>query len=168
MASAETLVTARLTLTPLAVADAAEMADVLSDPGLYTFTGGEPPSRDQLAERYRFQLAGAPPGETWHNWIIRLEGAALGYVQATVTGAQADLAWVVGVPWQGRGYAREAATAMRDCLAGRGVTAFSAHVHPEHEASQRVAASLGLRPSGRLDAEGEMIWTGSGLPAAER
>lgn len=159
MASTARLVTERLVLTPLVVADAAEMLAVLCDRQLYAFTGGEPPTFDQLEQRYRVQSAGSPnEGETWHNWIIRLDGAAIGFVQATVIGDEADLAWVVGLPWQNHGYATEASTAMRDWLKGRGVEGFSAHVHPKHGVSERVATHLGLRPTGQLDGEGEMIW----------
>jgi RimJ/RimL family protein N-acetyltransferase len=151
--------TARLTLTPLDSSDAAEMVVVLSDEALYGFTGGEPPTRAELEERYRHQTAGGPgPEEVWLNWIVRLEGDAIGFVQATVTGDLADLAWVVGVPWQRHGYASEASIAMRDWLLQRDVTRFSAHIHPDHAASNGVATSLGLRASGELDADGEMIW----------
>jgi hypothetical protein len=39
---------------------------------------------------------------SWHNWIVRSRttGSAVGYVQATVTGDTADVAWLVGVRWQ--------------------------------------------------------------------
>jgi RimJ/RimL family protein N-acetyltransferase len=159
MSSTEPLRTARLGMTPLDLSDAAEMVDVLSNPSIYGFTGGEPPSLDQLEEQYRRQVAGSPrDGETWHNWVLRLDGSAIGYVQATVTGESAELAWVVGPSWQGRGYATEASAAMRDWLADQGVTRFSAHIHPDHLASNAVAASLGLHPTGRLDDEGESIW----------
>lgn len=47
----------------------------------------------------------------WHNGIVRLraERAAVGFVQATITGDTADVAWLIGVPWQRRGIAIEAA-----------------------------------------------------------
>lgn len=159
MASSGTLVTARLSLTPLVVPDAKAMVDVLSDRDLYRFTGGEPPTLEELEGLYRFQVAGSPnDGETWHNWIVRRVGAPIGYVQATVTGDQADLAWVIGTAWQGQGYATEAATAIRDWLADQGVRGFSAHIHPDHHASHRIGTRLGLCPTGELDDEGEMIW----------
>ena len=149
----------RLTLAPLAVADAVEMVEVLCDPDLHTFTGGEPPTLDELEKRYRRQSAGsAEKIETWHNWIVRLDGGAIGYVQATVRGDVADLAWVVGRPWQGRGYGTEASKAMRDWLSDRGITRFSAHIHPHHAASNAIAAKLGLHRTGQLDDDGEMIW----------
>lgn len=159
MSVTDSISTPRLKLDPLVVADAVEMVGVLSDPALYTFTGGEQPTLDQLDERYLYQSAGsANEAETWHNWILRLDDTAIGYVQATVTGDCADLAWVVGVPWQGSGYATEASTAIRDWLAERGTVRFSAHIHPEHTASQVVASRLGLTPTGGFDDDGEMIW----------
>jgi RimJ/RimL family protein N-acetyltransferase len=72
----------------------------------------------------------------------------------------AELAWVIGTPWQGRGYAGEAAVAAAGFLREAGVAPLTAHVHPSHEASQRVAARIGLTPSGRLDADGEEVWSG--------
>jgi RimJ/RimL family protein N-acetyltransferase len=135
------------------------MVVVLSDEALYGFTGGEPPTLAEIEERYRHQSAGGPgTDEVWHNWIVRLGGDAIGFVQATVTGNLAELAWVVEVPWQGHGHASEASIAMRDWLLGRGVGRFSAHIHPDHMASNAVATSIGLTASGELDADGEMIW----------
>lgn len=159
MSVTESISTARLTLTPLDVADALEMVGVLSEPALYTFTGGEPPTLDQLEDLYRSQSAGASrDGEIWHNWILRLDNTAIGYVQATVKGDNADLAWVVGSPWQGSGYATEASKAVRDWLVDHGAARFSAHIHPDHSASTAIATRLGLQSTGQLDDEGEMIW----------
>jgi RimJ/RimL family protein N-acetyltransferase len=160
------LVATRVLLEPLAVAHAEELVGVLADPALYAVTGGEPPSLDRLRERYRAQLAGpAEPGERWHNWVVRLRdgdstGPAIGYVQATVTGhgRVAELAWVVGVPWQGNGYAAEAAAATAEALRADGVTELQAHVAPGHAASEAVARRVGLRPTGRLDSDGEQLW----------
>lgn len=159
VSTTESISSARLILTPLDVADAAEMVNVLSDQELYTFMGGEPPTLDQLEELYRHQSAGSTAdSETWHNWILRLNGRAIGYVQATVKGEVADLAWVVGSLWQGFGYATEASEAMRRWLADQGIPRFSAHIHPNHDASKAIAGKLGLQPTGQLDDEGEMIW----------
>ena len=158
----EQIRTQRLTLDPLAVSDANEMATVLADVSLYRFIGGEPPSTSDLEELYRFQVGGSPrEGETWHNWVVRAEGAAAGYVQATVIAGEADLAWVIGVPWQGQGYATEAARAMRDWLVSTGVTRFTAHIHADHGASGSVAEALDLTSTGATDESGEIIWESS-------
>jgi RimJ/RimL family protein N-acetyltransferase len=43
-------------------------------------------------------------------------------------------------------------------LAAHGVERFTAHIHPEHAASGRVAAAAGLRPTEEVDSGGEVIW----------
>ena len=137
------------------------MALVLEDTALYAFTGGSPPSLSDLETLYVAQVAGPSSGdEVWHNWIMRSveTGLAMGFVQATVTGNAADIAWVVGVKWQRRGFASEAASAMCEWLGSNGVERFTAHIHPEHVASQRVAASLGLRRTLEVDGDGEVVW----------
>jgi RimJ/RimL family protein N-acetyltransferase len=155
--------TTRLLLLPLQPEDAAEMAAVLADPALYTFIGGSPPAADELETRYRAWQVGAPrASEAWHNWVIRLldGGAAIGHLQATVIGASggtADIAWVVGTPWQGRGYATEAAVALVDWLESSGVGAITAHIHPENAGSGRVAAKAGLEATEEV-VDGEVIW----------
>lgn len=162
------LETRRLRLDPLQVADAAAMVDVLASPALYRFTGGTPPTIADLERRYTAQVAGGPgaaesskepAGESWHNWIVRLRsGEAIGFVQATVTAHEADVAWLIGVEHQGAGYAREAVDAMCTSLAATEVTVLHAHIHPEHVASRRVAAAVGFQPTGTRDDEGEEIW----------
>ena len=88
-------------------------AAVLSDPALHAFIGGAPSSARALRERYERLVAGSPdPAVSWHNWVVR-EGAHLtGTVQATVTDdTHAEIAWVIGTPWQGRRLACENNTA---------------------------------------------------------
>ncbi|HYN67944.1 MAG TPA: GNAT family N-acetyltransferase [Ornithinibacter sp.] len=153
----------RLRLEPLRVEHADAMVAVLADAGLYTFTGGTPPTLEHLRQRYGHQVAGSgDPSEEWHNWVVYLgaAGPAVGFVQATVhpEESSAELAWVVGERWQGRGIAREAAALVLDHLLGSGrVRRVVADVHPEHVASQRVAASLGLAPTDRV-VDGEVQW----------
>ncbi|MGE7439421.1 GNAT family N-acetyltransferase [Kitasatospora sp. NPDC001175] len=158
--------TGRLDLLPLRVEHAEEMAEVLGDPRLHTFIGGEPYGPQALRARYQRMTAGSPePGELWLNWVLRLreESRLVGAVQATVSGSTAELAWVIGTPWQGRGYATEAARALLDRLVGQPfapavpLTAVVAHIHPDHHASAAVATALGLRPAGRRD-DGELRW----------
>jgi RimJ/RimL family protein N-acetyltransferase len=68
-----------------------------------------------------------------------------------VRGSTAELAWVVGTAYQGRGYATEAATAVRDSLlrgeTGTPMVALEAHIAPGHHASEAVAQHLGLTPT---------------------
>ncbi|WP_432947853.1 GNAT family N-acetyltransferase [Kribbella sp. CA-253562] len=178
--------TERLELLPLRVEYAGEMAGVLSARELYGFIGGEPPSVEQLTDRYRRQVAGSGrPGEHWLNWVISLDGVLVGYVQATVTGDEVEIAWVVGADWQGQGIAKEAAIGLAEWLrhsspaversvvgdsagravrgdagaaSGNGDLRIVAHVHPGHAASQAVARAVGLSATGELDADGEELW----------
>jgi RimJ/RimL family protein N-acetyltransferase len=152
--------TERLDLEPLAVAHADEMVEVLADPSLYTVIGGAPPSHDELRERYRRQLAGpADEGERWHNWVLRRRdtGAAAGYLQTTVTGLDAEVAWVLGAAHQGHGFATEAARTVVEAIAAAGVPLLSAYVAPGHAPSEAVARRLGLRPTGDVR-DGEVRW----------
>jgi len=155
------LETRRLMLAPLQVADAHEMVDVLADPELYGFIGGEPPSLRDLQARYRSQFAGpAADDEVWHNWILRLKasGRPIGFVQAAVTRDTADVAWVVGTDWQRRGFASEAAVEMCRWLRQVGLGSLTAHNQPDHVASERVAAAAGLGRTAERDADGEIVW----------
>ena len=172
MLPVETIVTARLALVPLRVDDADEMVGVLADPALYAFTGDSPPDLANLRARYARQATGrsADGAEQWLNWIARLRdsGEGIGFAQATVAanGLRADVAWLIGVPWQGRGFAAEAATAVVAWLKGAGVLVIEAHVHPDHQASEAVARRAGLAPTETFDGDGERIWR-SGTRVAE-
>jgi RimJ/RimL family protein N-acetyltransferase len=156
------IATDRLELVPLALDDAAEMVGVLADPNLYAFIGGAPPTLAELERQFPKWAHGSPrSGEDWHNWVIRLrdDGTAIGHLQATVVGdgRQADVAWLIGTPWQGRGYASEAARAMTAWLEATGVPTITAHIEAGHEASGRVAAAAGLEPTSVIEG-GEVVW----------
>jgi RimJ/RimL family protein N-acetyltransferase len=147
-------------LDPLRVADAAEMVGVLGAPALYSYIGGRPPTLGELTEQYRRQVVGRSVDgrEEWLNWIVRVEESAVGYVQATVhEGARAVVAWVIGLEWQGRGYATAAAAELVAVLRSRGVRRIEAYIVPGHAASERVAARIGLAATGHLS-EGEQMW----------
>lgn len=141
------------------------MVSVLADPALYEFTGGEPPTEEQLTRRYTAQSQGHSPDgtEQWINMIVVLHPGAqpIGFVQATVpaNGRPAEIAWVIGAPWQGQGHAAEAARQLLAHLAERGVTEVLAHIHPDHTASQRIATHLGLHPTSQV-VDGEIAWRG--------
>lgn len=93
----------------------------------------------------------------------RVDGRALGTVQATVTqdasGTIAEVAWVIATPHQAQGCAREAASIMVAWLRKHGVSAVVAHVHPDHQASQRVAFAVGLTATTTV-VDGEIRWEG--------
>jgi RimJ/RimL family protein N-acetyltransferase len=155
----------RLLLEPLKVGHAEEMAPLLADPGLYAFTGASPVTLDELRRRYERQVRGHSEDghQRWLNWIVRLEqtGAPVGAVQATMTahsdGLAADLAWLIAVPHQRRGYATEAATVLARWLREQGAQVLAANIHPRHEASMDVARALGMTPTDEV-IDGEIRW----------
>lgn len=155
----------RFRLRALRVDDADTMVSVLADPSLHQFTGGEPPSRDELARRYAVQARGISPDgtERWVNSIVLLGEAEvpIGYVQATipVDGDTAEIAWVIGRAWQGDGHASRAARLFVEDLAHQGIRCIVAHIHPDHSASQRIASRLGMGPA-TVVVDGEVRWEG--------
>ncbi|WP_399894903.1 GNAT family N-acetyltransferase [Streptomyces sp. BBFR51] len=162
--SAEAIGTGRLDLEPLRVDHADEMARVPADPALHTFIGGVPDTPQALRSRYERLAKGSPdPAVSWLNWVIRLRAqeCLTGTVQATVRttgqGLVAEIAWVVGSVWQGRGIATEAARGLVGRLARQRVRSVIAHIHPEHHASAAVALAAGLTPTGRWH-DGELRW----------
>ncbi|MET9265812.1 GNAT family N-acetyltransferase [Amycolatopsis sp. NPDC004079] len=159
MVTAQLIETARLDLLPLSVSHAEEMASVLSDPALHTYIGGAPDSLAALRSRYRRMTAGSPdPAVSWLNWVIQVRDSGLaGTVQATVSGSVAEIAWVVGTPWQGRGIATEAARGLVGWLLSQPVDAIIAHIHPENRASAAVAAAAGLTATDEWQ-DGEIRW----------
>jgi RimJ/RimL family protein N-acetyltransferase len=164
LSDVSTIVTHRLLLSPLQVDDADEMVDVLADPALHEFTGGEPATLDDLRGRYRSWVAGSGRDtERWLNWIVRHrgDGEAIGTVQATVMNPDDDpvafVAWTIGVRWQRQGYATEATVALVEWLGDHGVGAIVAHIHPDHSASAIVARRAGLRPTSEV-VDGEVEW----------
>jgi RimJ/RimL family protein N-acetyltransferase len=182
--AAQRIRTPRLDLLPLQVGHAAEMASVLADPALHDFIGGAPLGPAELQARYQRLVAGsADPAVSWCNWVILLrgEGCLTGTVQATITGVgaaeggatgedgataegggaaeggEAEIAWVVGTPWQGQGIATEAARGLVGWLWQQSAGVVTACIHPDHGASAAVAAAAGLQATDRWS-EGEVVW----------
>lgn len=158
----------RLALRPLQVSDAADMSEVLSDPELYRFTGGHPPTTGELERRYAVQTRGGSPAglEIWINElvVVRTDSGErpVGFVQATIpvdTGPT-EIAWVIGVPWQGNGYGHRAASLLMEQLRERGITDVIVHILPDHTASQRIAQRLAMEPTD-ITIDGETLWKGT-------
>jgi RimJ/RimL family protein N-acetyltransferase len=160
-----TITTARLSLDPLRVDDAREMVEVLGDSNLYEFTGGEPPTFDELRDRYRawVERGSGLKTELWLNWIIRIRAGlvAIGTAQATIVNADsrpdAFVAWTIGARWQRQGYATEATRALVQWLVDNGAESVFAHIRADHIASSGVAANAGLQPTSDV-VDGEIVW----------
>ena len=103
----------------MVAADAEALAQVFLDQRMYRFTGGQPGTLEDLRAafaRIEAQRANDRGGTAQCNWTARrrADGQAVGMPQAVVPdgGRSAELAWAVGVPWQGQGIASEAAHAV--------------------------------------------------------
>ncbi|MBC7595089.1 MAG: GNAT family N-acetyltransferase [Kineosporiaceae bacterium] len=161
----EPIISARLLLEPLSVQHAPAMVEVLADPSLYEYTGGEIPTLTVLKKRFAAQAVGhSDDGLTWWlNWVVtkRDTGRPVGYVQATVeddgSRLAADLAWVVSSNWQGQGIASEATGAMVAWLRSHGVDRLTAHIHRNHRASMKVAQNQALHATSSTK-DGEVRW----------
>lgn len=139
-----------VTLEPQTTAHAAELFALLDDPELYVFTDDKgPASLEALTDRLRrLESRTSPDGaEHWFNWVVRSgEGAVVGYVQATVRpGGEAEIAYVFGRAYRGRGFATRACSAMLECLAADyAVTRATATLDPQNAASLALLQRLGF------------------------
>ena len=152
----------RLKLIPVARHHAEDMFPVLAEPALYHFTGGRPPKDMESVQRWFSDLETrkSPDGtQQWLTWIVQLEkqNAYIGYVQATITETEADIAWLIGTHWQGEGYAKEAVAMLVSWLREQRLKRLTARIHPDHKASQWVATSVGLFCTDAYR-EGEEVW----------
>ena len=113
-----------------------------------------------LRERFaRWETRRSPDGsEQWLNWVVRRDGRAVGWAQATVRGDHASVAYALLPDERGKGAASGAVRALvawlRDEL---GIRDVRAAIAPDNLASQHVARAVGFTPGdGRV--EGEIVW----------
>lgn len=145
----ERIETARLVLLPVTADDADKLAAILADERLYGFTGGEPGTLEELRGALgRLAEGRAADPAAQLNWVVRrlVDGEAVGMLQAIFSsdGRAAEISWLVGMPWQGRGLASESAMAVVAWLEARDVEQLTAWIRPDHHASEVVAARAGL------------------------
>ncbi|HJQ00779.1 MAG TPA: GNAT family N-acetyltransferase [Jatrophihabitans sp.] len=164
--------TARLLLEPITVEHASELATALRDDSVYAFIGGRPePASWWQCRLAAWQRRRSPDGtELWLNWAVRITAnmMVIGYVQTTVAEQQADIAYVIGLPWQRQGYGREATAAMVDYVVAEfGIATVRAWIADGHIASQRVAQATGLAASDERDADQERLWIREMPPIAD-
>lgn len=149
-----------LALIPLRESDADRLAGFLDDPVLRQWLRAEDVSG--LRDHFRRWESGAPPDGpvSWLNWIAVSPGdhRALGWVQATVSGSAAVIAYAVLPLERGHGVATEAVRAITRWLYEQpGITTVEANIDPENRASQSVAVKAGFAPAGRMRA-GDEVW----------
>jgi ribosomal-protein-alanine N-acetyltransferase len=139
-------------LHPLRVAHADILFPVLRDPELWQFTeNAAPKSVEALQRRYlRLESRRSSDGkQDWLNWAIeeRASSRMAGVVQATVhnSRAVADIAYVVGRLFWGRGLASSSVRTMLAFLGTAGVSTFQATVDSKNLPSIRLLERLGFQ-----------------------
>ena len=139
--------TRRLTIEPLDVTHAEGLFAALDDPRVGAHIGGPDVSTlPALRERIGRLLVGpqAGSGEVWLNWAVLLDRTVIGRIEATLHDGIAEIAYVFGPPWWGRGYATEATAWLLDEVRGLDVDACWATVAPRNRASVRLLRRLGF------------------------
>lgn len=106
------------------------------------------PERDQLLARIDAMAAlGAPAEGAWFNYAIEIGGELAGDVGCIIRpgGGIAEIGYVLGSGFRGRGYASEAAAALADHLiAEHGIHRIEASLAPDNVASMRVLEAIGM------------------------
>ncbi len=85
--------------------------EAFSDPAVRAFVPDEPPTVEAMLERIAGLATGPPadgPDEVWANFAFLLEGRPIGRIEATVQSGIAEIAYVIGPAYGGRGLATEA------------------------------------------------------------
>lgn len=156
-----TLTTARLSLRPWRVEEAARLFDILSRLEVVEWLGDEGPilmgsleeARDRI-ERFATYNATRAPLAIWAVEVAE-PGPRQGLVAGSVLLAQlphgdgeVEIAWYLHPDAWGHGYATEAAAAVLDHAFAAGLPEVWALTHPGNERSQSVCRKLGLRHVG--------------------
>jgi ribosomal-protein-alanine N-acetyltransferase len=156
----ETIDAERTVLVPLLASDADELAGLLDEAQLRSWLRAQDVS--ELRDRFAaWETRRSPDGdELWLNWIVRERGdnRAVGWVQATVRGPSASVAYALLPAERGAGAASDAVRALvrwlRDRLA---VTVVTAEIDESNAASARVAVAAGFERTIHRAGD-EVVW----------
>ena len=150
----------RTVLVALRASDADELAGLLGEDELRSWLRADDVS--ELRDRFAgWESRRSPDGdELWLNWIVREQSdqRAVGWVQATVRGASASVAYALLPAERGAGAASDAVRALvrwlRDRLA---VTVVTAEIDESKAASARVAVAAGFERTIHRSGD-EVVW----------
>jgi RimJ/RimL family protein N-acetyltransferase len=154
--------TEHLIIRPLQPVDARPLAELWADPEVTRYLGG-PRDRDEV-ERILREDAAAETPETFDLWPVveRATGEVVGHCglleKEVDHRPEIELVYVLRRASWGRGYATEAAGAIRDyAFTELGVRRLISLIHPGNESSERVARKVGMTLRGEtLRSDGQM------------
>ena len=152
----------RIRLDALRDDDFEPLYEMQSDPVVCRYLLYEPRSREKVAEVLTRDAAAtrlAKPGDYLQPAIRDSDGRFVGtmyFELKSVDDRTAEIGWLVGPAFQGRGYAREAAAMLLDLAFGElGLHRVIAELDPRNTASVRVCERLGMRKEGHFV---EQMW----------
>ena len=152
----------RIRLDLLRDDDFEPLYEMQSDPVVCRYLLYEPRSREKVAEVLTRDAAAtrlAKPGDYLQPAIRDSDGRFVGtmyFELKSVDDRTAEIGWLVGPAFQGRGYAREAAAMLLDLAFGElGLHRVIAELDPRNTASVRVCERLGMRKEGHFV---EQMW----------
>jgi ribosomal-protein-alanine N-acetyltransferase len=144
----------RIRLRTFADADLDAVHAYASDPQVARYTDWGPNSvADTRAFLDEVTALPSPPGGRYP-LAIEVDGQLIGGTQLNVVSAanlRAEIGYVLGRPWWGRGYATEAAgLLLRFGFQELGLHKIVATCHPDNAGSARVLTRIGMTLEGRL------------------
>jgi RimJ/RimL family protein N-acetyltransferase len=144
------IATPRLLLESILPEHAGGLFGLLADPRVYEYIDDAPPTTvAALAARFASMVSGPPPhraNERWVNVVVKMKsnGTLIGRLEATVFDGRAEVAYLVGPEFWGKGYAIEGMSAFQDHLRqAELVSEFWATTDPHNTRSIRLLGNLG-------------------------
>lgn len=120
----------------------------LDHESVYRFIGGpDATTPDEMRARISRVRSGPAPerDETWLNFAVLVDDLVAGRVEATLHDGIAEIAYLMGPRFWGRGHATTATAQLIAILPQRHVASVWACVHPGNVPSTRVLSRLGFR-----------------------
>jgi [ribosomal protein S5]-alanine N-acetyltransferase len=155
--------TERLILRPIALEDLDAFAAIYADPEVVRFIDGETATRDQTREWIEAQVR-RNEREGWdrRSVLLAADGTVLGRCGIAVWEIEGrlehEIGFLFGRAHWGRGYATEAATAMRDrAFSELGLSRLIGLIDHGNEASKNVARKLGLSYERDVEFHGRIV-----------
>lgn len=130
-------------IDPLAPEHAEQLFAAIDDPATYRYLTEERTTLAALRERIERLQHGEPPaGQRWFNWAVIVDDVVVGWLQVTERADHAEIAYMIGPRFQGRGHARQAVQWLIERFAS---CELWASIHPDNVRSIRVVEALGFR-----------------------
>jgi RimJ/RimL family protein N-acetyltransferase len=154
------ILTARLVLRPMALADAPALHAILSDPEAMRYWSTLPHDSPAVTEAWVAETVAAAEAGTSDDRVILLDGTVIGKA-GLWNGAEIGV-MLSRAQW-GRGYATEALRATIEHAFARGVPRIIADIDPRNIASLKLFKRLGFHETGSAKATFQLggVWADS-------